>query len=151
VKSFSSILIVFCAVVVLPAANATTGQPKLAPGPWEVIARGHTTDGRQLVVTGSWTDVDAGGVGGVVIQAPNPKRMAFSVSEPPAQHSAVTWTVGCFPRNEIQFTLHGTIRGRGSFVRYPSLPIPSRRTSCNLYLTAKPADHGSLKATLYAY
>ena len=150
-KSFIAICIVFVAVFALPAADATTGKPKLAPGPWEVIARGHTTDGQLLVVTGSWTDADAGGTTGVVIEPPNPKRMAFSISEPVAQGSTVTWTVGCFPRNEIQFSLHGTIHGRGSFVRYPALPIPTRRTMCNLYVTAKPVDHGSLKATLYAY
>lgn len=144
-------MLVLGAVVAANISVALAAPPGLSPGPWRLAAQG-TASGRAAEVSllARWTPTEEfGPETGQKFLPPIPKRMAFTIGQPPGQKASVRWTAFCYPDREHGFPFSGTTTARGNRTIYPKLY--AQRVECDLYVVATVHGSGAIRVKIYGY
>jgi hypothetical protein len=80
---------------------------------------------------------------------PIPKRMAFVITETPAQAVTVAWSALCYPNGERGEPTAGKDQGIGPLTIYPTLY--EKRVECDPYVVASLAKRGTIRIEIFAY
>jgi hypothetical protein len=150
-RPFTLLLVAVLAIAATAETRArASSPPKLAPGPWKMIAHGQAS-GRHadVVISRDWSHNDADVGPRYPPSTPFPRRMGFIVTETPSQRVKVRWTAYCYPNREHSYDTDGVIVRSGRIVSYPNLY--AGRVECDLYVDAQLTSIGTVRAAIYAY